>query len=107
MTTEDIEKLVTGEAEESELTRGLNDDLLAGRGVHRNRALATHTLNLRITDDVYKQLGAIADDRGVTVSTLVRGFIEVGLAELRGTSVPDVVARLSTLVEQLRVNVGQ
>ena len=105
MTTE-AEKLVQREAEAAEVSRGLDDHLLERKGKRRGHAKAK-MLTLRMSANDHAAIERVADELGVPVSALVRGWILDGLAEQRGTSVPDAVDRLAAEVERLRNIVGR
>lgn len=105
MTTE-TEKLVQREAETSEVSRGLNDHLLEGKGRRRGQAKAK-MLTLRLSASDHAEIERVAQELDIPVSALVRGWILDGLAEQRGTSVPDAVDRLAAEVDRLRRKIGR
>jgi hypothetical protein len=88
-------------AEQAELTKDQGDDALVGKGVRRNAGKA-QMMSFRITADEAKEITRIAEELGVPVSALIRGWVTEGLARHHGASLPDTVERLAAEVERLR-----
>lgn len=103
---ERLDKLIQGEIEESELSRGRGDEALAGKGVRRNRS-KSQMLSLRISSDDYKAIEDVSSVLDLPVSALVRGWILDGLAQHRDSTAADVVERVAADVERLRNIVGR
>lgn len=97
----DVEALIKDVAEQAELTKDRNDEVLVGKGVRRNASKA-QMLSFRIAADQDKEITRIAEELGVPVSALVRGWVSEGLARHHGASIPDTVERLAAEVERLR-----
>lgn len=98
---DDVETKVFEVAERAELTKDRGDDALAGKGVRRNAGKA-QMMSFRIAADESKEITRIAEELGVPVSALVRGWVTEGLARHHGASLPDTVERLAAEVERLR-----
>ena len=101
MMARDVEALVKEEIEQSEVTKDRGDETLVGRGVRRNAGKG-QMMSFRIAADNAKEITKIAEERGVPVSALVRGWVIEGLAQHHGDSLPDTVERLAAEVERLR-----
>jgi hypothetical protein len=99
--SDDAEARVLQVAERAEVTKDKGDDVLAGKGVRRNAGKA-QMMSFRISADDSKEIARIADEVGVPVSALVRGWVTEGLARHHGASLPDTVERLAAEVERLR-----
>ena len=99
--SDDVEMKVREAAERAELTKDREDAVLAGKGVRRNAGKA-QMLSFRIGADEAKEITRIAEEAGVPVSALVRGWVSEGLARHHGASLPDTVERLAAEVERLR-----
>jgi hypothetical protein len=97
----DADARVLQVAERVELTKDQGDDALAGKGVRRNAGKA-QMMSFRIAADDAKEITRIAEELGVPVSALVRGWVTEGLARHHGASLPDTVERLAAEVERLR-----
>lgn len=97
----DVDARVRQVAEQAELTKDQGDEVLAGKGVRRNAGKA-QMMSFRIAADESKEITRIAEELGVPVSALVRGWVTEGLARHHGASLPDTVERLAAEVERLR-----
>jgi hypothetical protein len=97
----DVEARVFEVAEQAEVAKDQGGDALVGKGVRRNAGKA-QMMSFRIAADESKEITRIAEELGVPVSALVRGWVTEGLARHHGASLPDTVERLAAEVERLR-----
>lgn len=91
--------IVDIEAEASEASR----DMEPPPGVKPTRRARATVFSVRLTDDEYDALAAVAEERGIPVSTLARSLIVQGLDSTRPHTVHDEVVR--ALRETLRSDV--
>ena len=101
---DELRALISAEAEHAEATKDdpIPADALA-RATRPNLARSV-TFSLRLNPEELAEVQAIADDRGVPASTLVRGWIVRQLAAERNapTDTAAVVERLEADVRTLR-----
>jgi hypothetical protein len=97
MNTE-IEKLVQGEVEESELTRDLPS---VGEYIRPNRTKSV-VYSVRLNPEDVDEIEKVSIRCGIPASALVRGWVLRALAESRPESVPDLVERVAADVQKIR-----
>jgi hypothetical protein len=101
---DELRALIAAEAEHAEATKDdpIPADALA-RATRPNLARSV-TFSLRLNPEELAEVQAVADDRGVPASTLVRGWIVRQLATERNapTDTAAVVERLEADVRTLR-----
>lgn len=100
MTTDDIQKTILNEIEQSELTR--NDaypDVITG--TRPNRAKSQEVYSLRLPTEIIERVETLAGDRGVPASALMRGYIIAGLEDIERGGVGASVNRLKQEIERL------
>ncbi|NLE81027.1 MAG: hypothetical protein GX610_15875 [Rhodococcus sp.] len=92
------ERDVLAVQEESEATH--DQPLPEGtKGVRRGRSIVQ---SVRLHEDNFAEIERLADEAGVPVSALIRGWILEGLNAERGTSLRDAIDHLASEAERLR-----
>ncbi|MCK0112675.1 hypothetical protein MWU75_11035 [Ornithinimicrobium sp. F0845] len=97
-----IEELITTEASASESNK--DAELKSGTTVSRGHA-RSKTLQVRLNDEEFEALAALAATRGLPVSTLARDVLLARLAA-RDTSAQAMIARLRADLEALASTVA-
>lgn len=69
------------------------------RGCRRGRSIVQ---SVRLREEDFSEIDRLAEQAGVPVSALIRGWVLTGLAAERGTSLRDAIDHLASEAERLR-----
>ena len=97
--------LVEGIIEESERTRGVDDELLVHTPATRPGRTKSQMVSVRIPLDAAAEIEQLAQKADVPVSALVRGWILEGLAA-HSASLPRQIDKIEAELSRLRGMVG-
>lgn len=98
MSHSELERLIAEETEASEQTR---DEPQSERAVRKRRTRSV-IYSIRLTPEQTLEIKRLADEAGVPVAVLVRGWVLQGLAAEQENSVAQTVEALSRDIERLR-----
>lgn len=87
--------------EESERTRGTDDERLLNTPTTRPNRARSPMLSLRVPPDAMTEIEQLAQKRDVPISALVRGWILEGLAA-SANSVPRTIDKIEAELSRLR-----
>jgi hypothetical protein len=88
--------------EESEATRGVNDEILLTTPSTRPNRAKSEMLSLRVPAETMRTIEKLAVRCDLPVSAMVRGWILRGLAEDSSDSIEETLARVAADLDRLR-----